>query len=84
MRTMQLSGHLDRLFGPFGSMMPYVLRDLEKDIEWLTLKSGQTLFEQGAQCDGVYILMTGRLQMATAQRRAGSRLRHSGLRRDRW
>jgi predicted acylesterase/phospholipase RssA len=67
MRTMQLSGHLDRLFGPFGSMMPYVLRDLEKDIEWLTLKSGQTLFEQGAQCDGVHILMTGRLEMATAQ-----------------
>ena len=67
MRTMQLSGHLDRLFGPFGSMMPYVLRDLEKDLEWLTLKSGQTLFEQGAQCDGAYILMTGRLQMATAQ-----------------
>jgi len=67
MRKMQLSEYLDRLFGPFGAMMPYVLADLEEEIEWLTLNSGQTLFEQGAPCDGAYILMTGRLQFATTQ-----------------
>ena len=65
MRKMQLSSHLDHLFGPFGAMMPYVLQDLEDDIEWLTLKRGQTLFEQGDQSDGAFILMTGRLQMAS-------------------
>jgi predicted acylesterase/phospholipase RssA/CRP-like cAMP-binding protein len=67
MRTIQLSGHLDRLFGPFGAMMPHILRDIETDIEWLTLKSGQTLFEQGAAGGGAYIVMTGRLQMAIVQ-----------------
>jgi predicted acylesterase/phospholipase RssA/CRP-like cAMP-binding protein len=66
MRKMQLSNHLDNLFGPFGALMPYVLQDLEDDIEWLPLKRGQTLFEQGDQSNGVYILMTGRLQMANA------------------
>ncbi|MCB1679244.1 MAG: cyclic nucleotide-binding domain-containing protein [Halioglobus sp.] len=65
MRKVQLAAHLDRLFGPFGPMQPYVLQDLEADIQWLSLRSGQTLFEQGAACDGVYVLMTGRLQMAT-------------------
>ena len=67
MRKMQLSDHLDRLFGPFGSMLPHVLRDLEEDIEWLSLKSGETLFEQRAQAGEAYILMTGRLQIAMVQ-----------------
>lgn len=68
MRRVQLADHLDRLFGPFGAMLPHILRDLQEDIEWLTLHSGETLFEQGAPSDGVYLLMTGRLLMVHVQR----------------
>ena len=67
MRKMQLANHLDRLFGPFGVMLPHVLKALEEDTRWLTLKSGETLFEQGSRCEGVYVLMTGRLQLANVQ-----------------
>jgi predicted acylesterase/phospholipase RssA/CRP-like cAMP-binding protein len=66
MRTVQLTRHLDRLFGPFGAMLPFVIRDLENETRWLTLKSGEVLFRQGDDSDGVYLLMSGRLQMAMA------------------
>ena len=65
MRKVQLSNHLDRLFGPFGVMLPFVLNDLEQETEWITLHSGTTLYRQGEVAGGAYILMTGRLQMVT-------------------
>lgn len=65
MRRFQLTRHLDRLFGPFGAMLPFVIRDLEHETRWLTLNSGEVLFRQGDSCDGAYLLMSGRLQMAT-------------------
>lgn len=67
MRMIHLSSHLDRLFGPFGAMMPHILRDIEADIEWLTLNSGETLFERGATDGNAFIVMTGRLQMVIVQ-----------------
>jgi len=65
MREFQLSVHLDSLFGPFGIMLPHVLKDLEDETEWISLRSGETLYRQGDQPDGAYVLMAGRLQMAT-------------------
>lgn len=65
MRKQQLADHLDRLFGPFGIMLPYVLNDLENEISWITLQSGMILYRQGDESTGAYILMAGRLQMAT-------------------
>jgi predicted acylesterase/phospholipase RssA/CRP-like cAMP-binding protein len=65
MRKLQLANHLDRLFGPFGVMLPFVLNDLEDEIAWITLQSGMTLYQQGDEATGAYILMAGRLQMVT-------------------
>ncbi|GAC18951.1 cyclic nucleotide-binding domain-containing protein [Paraglaciecola arctica] len=65
MRKHRLSIHLDKLFGPFGVMLPFVLTDIENELEWVTLPSGQTLFRQGDVPDGAYILVAGRLQMTT-------------------
>ena len=66
MRRLQLTQHLDRLFGPFGAMLPFVIRDIENETRWLTLNSGEVLFRQGDNCDGAYLLLAGRLQMAAA------------------
>ncbi|KXI28450.1 cyclic nucleotide-binding domain-containing protein [Paraglaciecola hydrolytica] len=65
MRKHRLSIHLDKLFGPFGVMLPFVLADIDNELEWITLPSGQTLFSQGDLADGAYILVAGRLQMTT-------------------
>tara|TARA_R110000751_G_scaffold116604_2_gene216549 strand:- start:332996 stop:335245 length:2250 start_codon:yes stop_codon:yes gene_type:complete len=65
MRKHRLSIHLDNLFGPFGVMLPFVLADIENELQWVTLPSGQTLFRQGDVPDGAYILVAGRLQMTT-------------------
>jgi len=65
MRKQRLAKHLDKLFGPFGAMLPYVVTDIENEVEWKTLLSGETLFVQGRQAKAFYILVTGRLQMTT-------------------
>ncbi|WP_299082514.1 cyclic nucleotide-binding domain-containing protein [uncultured Paraglaciecola sp.] len=65
MRKHRLAIHLDKLFGPFGAMLPFVLADIENELEWVTLPSGKTLFQQGDVPDGAYIVVSGRLQMTT-------------------
>ena len=60
MRRVQLSEHLERLFGPFGAVLPFVIRDLESETRWLSLRSGEVLVRQGESCDGAYLLMAGR------------------------
>lgn len=65
MRKHRLSVHLDKLFGPFGVMLPFVLADIEHELRWISLPSGQTLYRQGDVPDGAYILVAGRLQMTT-------------------
>ena len=64
MRRSQLTGHLDRLFGPFGKLLPFIMKDIEEKVEWMTLKSGEVLIRQGDPADNVYLLMTGRLLVA--------------------
>lgn len=65
MRGTHLAIHLDRLFGPFGKLLPYVLQELEAEVEWLTLRSGETLYHQGDPAEQAFILMTGRLMVAS-------------------
>ena len=60
-RKKQLGNFIDSLFGPFEHLLPYVIQDLEEEIEWLTLRSGETLYDAGDEADSVYILLTGRL-----------------------
>ena len=72
MRKAQLAEQLERLFGPFGKLRPYVLRELEGEIEWVSLKGGEYLMRQGDSADEAYILMTGRLRVATEDREGHS------------
>jgi predicted acylesterase/phospholipase RssA/CRP-like cAMP-binding protein len=61
LRKKQLGTCIDSLFGPFEHLLPYVIQDIEEEIEWLTLRSGETLYDAGDEADSVYILLTGRL-----------------------
>lgn len=65
MRREQLAQHLDRVFGPFGPLLPFVLQEVGEHSQWLTLKSGQTLYTAGDEADGAYVLLTGRLLVVT-------------------
>lgn len=60
-RLHHVEAHLDRLFGPFGALLPHVLQELEDELQWRTLGCGETLFRQGDAADAAYILLTGRL-----------------------
>lgn len=66
-RHLQLGRHLDRLFGPFDHLLPYVMQDINEEIEWMVLKSGETLYEAGDPADGVFILLNGRLLVTHQQ-----------------
>jgi predicted acylesterase/phospholipase RssA/CRP-like cAMP-binding protein len=65
MRRHHLATHLDRLFGPFGTLLPYILQELEEEVEWLTLPSGETLYRAGDAAENAFILITGQLLVAT-------------------
>jgi predicted acylesterase/phospholipase RssA/CRP-like cAMP-binding protein len=67
MRRAQLTHHLNLMFGPFGPLLPHVMRDLEGRIEWVSLPSGAVLFHRGEEPDAVYVLLAGRL-LVTVQR----------------
>ncbi len=61
LRRSHVAPHLNRIFGPLGLEM---LQQLEAEIEWLTLKAGQSLFRQGDLADATYIVESGRLRAA--------------------
>lgn len=52
---------LDHLFGPFGALLPHVIRELESELEWRTFKSGETLYREGDRAEAAFILLSGRL-----------------------
>ncbi|MGH7289881.1 MAG: cyclic nucleotide-binding domain-containing protein, partial [Myxococcota bacterium] len=56
----QLGTHLR---GLFGSPDPALLAELERDVEWITLPSGEDLFRHGDPADAAYIVMSGRLRV---------------------
>ena len=61
----QLAVHLGRLLG---STHPDVLREFEDEVEWVHLRSGETLFEQGADGDSAFIVISGRLRILVRNR----------------
>ncbi len=63
LRRSNLAPHLSRLFGPLDLGM---LRELEAETEWRTLKSGEELFRQGEAADAAYIVASGRLRAVLA------------------
>ena len=64
LQRLHLSAHLNRLFGPFGEHDAEVLRQLEEEVEFITLKSGENLFRQGDPAESAFIVMSGSLRVA--------------------
>ena len=56
----QLATHLR---GLFGSPDPALLAELERDVEWTALRSGEDLFRRGDPGDAAFILISGRLRV---------------------
>jgi len=56
----QLATHLPELFG---SPDPAVLAEIERDMESVSLRSGEDLFRHGDPGDAAYILISGRLRV---------------------
>lgn len=47
----------------FGPLDDEALSDLERRVEWVTLRRGEALFRQGDAADGWYVVASGRLQV---------------------
>ncbi len=71
LRLSHLAPHLTRTFGPLDLE---TLRELEAEIEWLTLRSGQDLFHQGDPADAAYIVASGRLRAAVDSEDGGEQV----------
>lgn len=57
-------GYLARILGDlFGEIDFSELQELQSEMEWLTLEKSDVLFRQGDVGDGMYIVVTGRLQI---------------------
>ena len=69
LRRTQLVAHFNQQFGVFD---PEALAAVEARAEWVQLRAGSTLFEQGEPGDAAYLVATGRL------RRHAGRARRSG------
>ena len=63
MQESQLATYLNELFGPFAVDELDVLRELESEVEIVTVGGGETLFERGDSGDSAYIVMSGRLRV---------------------
>lgn len=58
------TGYLARILSDlFGTLEMDVLQELQNQLEWTTLTKGETLFRQGDPGDGMFIVVTGRLQI---------------------
>lgn len=60
MRRSQLAERVEQIFGPLDRE---IVRDLEKEMEWISLRGGETLFHQGREAKSVYIVIEGRLRV---------------------
>jgi NTE family protein len=56
--------HRSRLFGALDGP---VLRDIEADLELITLRGGEMLFRQGNPGDALYLVINGRLRVVARQ-----------------
>jgi NTE family protein/lysophospholipid hydrolase len=55
----------------FGELDPAALANMAGELEWVELRTGEALFEQGAPSDSLYLVVSGRLVGVHAE--AGSR-----------
>ena len=46
-----------------GPLSPRELHELERKVQWVTVRRGEALFRQGDPVDGWYIVMSGRLKL---------------------
>ena len=63
-QRLRLATCLNRAFGPFGKATVQVLEELSEEVEVVTLRGGETLFEEGDAPDAAYVVMSGRLRVA--------------------
>lgn len=70
LRRLQLFKQLNLFFGPDEVFEADFLRQWISELEWLTLKSGETLFREGELTDSAFFLITGRLRV-TLKKRSG-------------
>jgi predicted acylesterase/phospholipase RssA len=73
-RLEHLGIYLDRLFGPFGPILPHVMRDIQGELSWVSLHSGDCLYRGGDACRGAYVLLLGRLQLVAPADAGGERV----------
>ena len=59
-RRFELVVHLLRLFEGLDAE---ILEELVPEVEWLSLRSGETLFRQGDVPDAVFFVISGRLRV---------------------
>ena len=71
LRQYQLVTQMERIFG---SIDTEVLHDIEKEVEWLSLKGGEALFEQGDTAESAFIVIHGRLRVSAKDSSAGSQV----------
>lgn len=64
----QLALVLPSIFGP---LEPEVRAQIEQQLEWVNLPSGEALFRQGDVGDGWYLVMTGRLRVVATDATTG-------------
>ena len=77
MHRVFLTKHLNELFGPFGNLLPHVVQEFEAEARWRTLGSGETLYQEGDPADLLYLVMTGRLFVATEDRNGRERVQRT-------
>ena len=65
LRRTQLVAHFNQQFGVFD---PEALAEVEARAEWVQLRAGATLFEEGEPGDAAYLVATGRLRVTQAGR----------------
>ena len=60
LRRSRIARHLEQVFG---TLDPDMLREVESQLQWRQLDSGQQLFQQGDRPDGAYFVMVGRVRV---------------------
>jgi lysophospholipid hydrolase len=51
----------------FGTLDPALMRELETELAWVTLRGGETLIRQGEPGDCLYVVISGRLRIVLEQ-----------------
>ncbi len=64
LRHSQVTTYLTRLFGP---MSAETVADMEREVRWRTLTSGEVLCREGDPGDCAYIVISGRLRVTVAR-----------------